>query len=75
MKAMRRFLRGESGQDLVEYTLLVAFVAVGSAAIFMDVGTSTKPIWSSVSAELSSAASVVTPPQPQRERDRREGHD
>ena len=29
---MRNFLRDEQGQDLIEYTLLLAFVALASAA-------------------------------------------
>jgi Flp pilus assembly pilin Flp len=32
------FLRDESGQDLVEYTLLLAFVALASAALFIGAG-------------------------------------
>jgi len=32
------FLRDEQGQDLVEYALLVAFVALASAALFLGDG-------------------------------------
>ena len=32
------FLREEQGQDLVEYTLLLAFVCLASAALFIDAG-------------------------------------
>jgi Flp pilus assembly pilin Flp len=33
-----RFLREEEGQDLVEYTLLLAFVCPASAALFINAG-------------------------------------
>ena len=35
-----RFWREEQGQDLIEYTLLLAFVALASASIFMSAGNS-----------------------------------
>ena len=31
---MNEFLKDDSGQDLIEYTLLMAFVALASAALF-----------------------------------------
>ena len=34
------FLNDEQGQDLIEYTLLLAFVALASAAIFIGAGNS-----------------------------------
>ena len=40
MKLLDRFLVEESGQDLIEYTLLLAFVALVSAAIFIQAGKS-----------------------------------
>jgi Flp pilus assembly pilin Flp len=41
-----RFVKEESGQDLIEYTLLLAFVALVSAAIFIGAGQATAGIWS-----------------------------
>ena len=32
---MRNFWQDEAGQDLIEYTLLLAFVALASAALFL----------------------------------------
>ena len=40
-----RFTQEEQGQDLVEYTLLMAFVALASAALFIGAGTTLKGIW------------------------------
>ena len=46
----------ESGQDLIEYTLLMAFVALSSAALFGNAGTSVSKIWSVSNTTLSTAA-------------------
>lgn len=54
---MQQLWRGEEGQDLIEYTLLMAFVALASAALFISSGTSISSIWSITNTELSTAAS------------------
>ena len=50
----------DQGQDLIEYTLLMAFVALGSAVLFISAGTSISSIWSSTNAQLSAAASAAS---------------
>jgi Flp pilus assembly pilin Flp len=56
MKAfMQQFLRDESGQDLIEYTLLMAFVALASASLFISAGNSVQGIWTAASSNLVSA--------------------
>ena len=50
------FLREEEGQDLIEYTLLMAFIALASAAIFVNAGKSVSTIWTNASTQLASAA-------------------
>lgn len=50
------FVKDEQGQDLIEYTLLLAFVALASAALFTSAGTSVKTIWGAASSNLSNAA-------------------
>jgi Flp pilus assembly pilin Flp len=52
----RRFRRDESGQDLIEYTLLLAFVALASASLFLSAGKSVGSIWGTASNTLSNAA-------------------
>jgi Flp pilus assembly pilin Flp len=49
------FLTDESGQDLIEYTLLMAFVALASAALFLGTGGSVKGIWSVSNSQLEAA--------------------
>jgi Flp pilus assembly pilin Flp len=46
------FLRDEQGQDLIEYTLLLAFVALTSAALFIGAGSSVSGIWSTTNSQL-----------------------
>jgi Flp pilus assembly pilin Flp len=53
---MMRFLKEEEGQDLIEYTLLMAFIALASAAIFVNAGKSVSSIWIQASNQLSNAA-------------------
>ena len=53
---MMRFVKDEQGQDLIEYTLLMAFIALASAAIFVNAGTSVNSIWKSACNQLSNAA-------------------
>ena len=48
-------LNDEQGQDLIEYTLLMAFVALASAALFLGAGGSIKGIWTSTNSELAAA--------------------
>lgn len=50
------FVKDEQGQDLIEYTLLMAFIALASAAIFVNAGTSVNSIWKNASNQLSNAA-------------------
>lgn len=53
---LKNFLRDESGQDLIEYTLLMAFVALASASLFLSAGNSVSTIWQSGSTQLSNAS-------------------
>jgi Flp pilus assembly pilin Flp len=55
MTLLKNFLREESGQDLIEYTLLLAFVALASAALFLGAGGSVAGIWSVANSRLADA--------------------
>jgi Flp pilus assembly pilin Flp len=56
MELIHRFLSEEQGQDLIEYTLLMAFIALASASIFVSAGNSVNTIWQAGSNQLSNAA-------------------
>ena len=56
---LRRFARNESGQDLVEYSLLIALMAIVSAGIVNSVGTGYVHLWSTATSMLANAASLA----------------
>ena len=55
-----RFVRDEQGQDLIEYTLLLAFVCLASAALFIGAGNTLAGIWSTTNTILVNANSLAT---------------
>lgn len=60
MNLLRTFWNDEQGQDLIEYTLLMAFVALASAALFLGAGGSIKGIWSVTNSQLAAANSQAS---------------
>jgi len=59
MRFLKTFILDEQGQDLIEYTLLLAFVALASAALFISAGSSVNQIWSIANSRLTNAASAA----------------
>lgn len=57
---LHRFIREEEGQDLVEYTLLLGFVCLASAALFVTAGESIKGIWTTTNALLTNANTAAS---------------
>ena len=55
MTFLRNLWKDEQGQDLIEYTLLMAFVALASAALFLGAGGSIKGIWMTTNNQLVQA--------------------
>ena len=47
-----RFLRDEQGQDLVEYALIVAAIALGLIATVQQIGAALSTIYASISTAL-----------------------
>ncbi|MGA3041281.1 MAG: Flp family type IVb pilin [Bryobacteraceae bacterium] len=60
LNVMKRLWQNEQGQDLIEYTLLMAFVALASAALFVSSGAYVSEIWSVGNTDLSSAAGAAS---------------
>lgn len=60
MTLLKNFWQDDQGQDLIEYTLLMAFVALASAALFIGAGNSIKGIWSVTNSQLVAANSSVS---------------
>lgn len=59
MTFVRNFWKEEEGQDLIEYSLLMAFVALASAALFIGAGTHISNIWGKTNSNLSNAANAA----------------
>ena len=59
MKRWWRFLRDEQGQDLIEYSLLIAFVCLAACAFFIPQGQSMTSIWSATYLTTQCAASLA----------------
>lgn len=55
MRFLTNFVRDEQGQDLIEYTLLLAFVALTAAALLVTIQSSVSSIWTNASSRLANA--------------------
>jgi len=60
MTRLKHFMIDEQGQDLIEYTLLLAFVALASAALFIGAGDSVKGIWTTTNTQLGNANTAAS---------------
>jgi Flp pilus assembly pilin Flp len=49
------FLHDDRGQDLIEYTLLMAFVALSSAVLFIGLGGNISGVWTTSNSQLAAA--------------------
>ena len=57
---VNRLVKDEAGQDLIEYALLAAFVALGSVAALTVLGPAIKTLFESVVTKLNTAAATGT---------------
>lgn len=55
-RRIAEFGRGEEGQDLVEYTLLLMAIALAGAAAMVSMGNTSSAIWVSVNSRLANAS-------------------
>jgi Flp pilus assembly pilin Flp len=54
-----QFVHEDAGQDLVEYTLLLAFVCLASAALFIGAGASMSSVWVDANLIVSNAGVIA----------------
>lgn len=59
MNFLLDFVKDERGQDIIEYTLLVGFVAVVGIAVLSGAGSGLKGIWASGNSRLAAANTAV----------------
>jgi Flp pilus assembly pilin Flp len=53
-----RFVREESGQDIIEYVLLAAFISVVAWAIIQAIGVDVTTLYTNTQAVTNAAASA-----------------
>lgn len=58
--ALKTFWQEEDGQDLVEYALLLAFIALAAVAILSSVQSNIKTLWNDISNALSDAVAAAS---------------
>jgi Flp pilus assembly pilin Flp len=58
--AFKALWQEEDGQDLVEYSLLLAFIALAAISILKGAGTSINALFGTMSTALVSANSAAT---------------
>jgi len=56
LSALRRLGRDVRGQDMIEYALMAAFVAVASAAVLPSISPGISTVFSKITSVLSAAA-------------------
>lgn len=54
------FWKEEDGQDLVEYSLLLAFIALATIGVLTTVQGSLKTLWGTVNTQLGTANKDAT---------------
>jgi pilus assembly protein Flp/PilA len=57
--ALKMFWQEEDGQDLVEYSLLLAFIALAAVATLSGVGSSIKTMFTGISSSLTAASTAA----------------
>ncbi|HEY1946865.1 MAG TPA: Flp family type IVb pilin [Bryobacteraceae bacterium] len=53
---LKAFWNEDDGQDMVEYSLLLAFIALAAVGLLTTIKASITTIWTSISTTLSTAA-------------------
>jgi pilus assembly protein Flp/PilA len=57
LTAAARFVRNDEGQDLIEYALLAALIALAAVVAMQATGTSINGLFNTVSGRLNSSVS------------------
>ncbi|HWQ53147.1 MAG TPA: Flp family type IVb pilin [Bryobacteraceae bacterium] len=56
---MRNFWKDESGQDLVEYALVVGIMALGTVALMQTASASIIAMWTKLNTALTTATAAI----------------
>lgn len=56
IELLQQFWQAEDGQDMIEYALLLALIALAAVALLGGIGGSVSKIWSGINSSVSNAA-------------------
>ena len=59
MTPLKNFFKDEQGQDLVEYTLLLAFIALAIGGLYSTMSGNVLGIWQTASTDLGTASGAA----------------
>ncbi len=59
-QTMQRFWKEEEGQDLVEYSLLQAFIALAAVGLLSGTRSTISGLWSNINNTLASASTTAS---------------
>jgi pilus assembly protein Flp/PilA len=58
IQTINSFCQDEQGQDLVEYALVLGFMALACVAIITTAGTKVTALWTNINTALTNAAAA-----------------
>jgi Flp pilus assembly pilin Flp len=59
LNLLKKLVREDGGQDLAEYGIALAVIAIGAAAIAVAIGTDVETLWSAAADDIHTAAGQV----------------
>jgi Flp pilus assembly pilin Flp len=60
IQVVKAFARDEQGQDLIEYSLLIAFVALSCTAVMFSTGKTLPGVWVTANSTLVTAGTAAS---------------
>ncbi len=58
--ALQAFWNGEEGQDMVEYSLLLAFIALAAVGLLSGIKTQISGLWTTINNTLASTNAAAS---------------
>jgi len=58
LNLIKNLVRNDEGQDLAEYGIALAVIAIGAALIAVAIGTDVQSLWSNAQGDIHSAATA-----------------
>jgi Flp pilus assembly pilin Flp len=55
---IKKLVREDRGQDLAEYGIALAVIAIGAAAIAVAIGTDVQTLWSNAQTDIQDAVTA-----------------